>query len=181
MKKMKSAEQGFTLVEVLVSMVILGVGLLGIAALQSTAVKNTNTSNMRGQVAILAANLSNRIRLNRQEALVGTYLVNARPAVGVNCSQNTTCTGNQMANYDLRLWYRRLDDLLGAGKASAEIKCFIAGVEAVGGPCLVNAVFMITIKWKEQVGKDEEELVSASNDAVRDGLLERVYSTGFQL
>ena len=51
---------GFTLVEVLVTLVILSVGLLGIAALQTASLRNNLDSAMRSQASLLAADIAVR-------------------------------------------------------------------------------------------------------------------------
>lgn len=54
-----------TLVEVLVTLVIISVGLLGVAALQLATVRNNYDAFVRSQAAMLAADMLDRIRVNR--------------------------------------------------------------------------------------------------------------------
>jgi type IV pilus assembly protein PilV len=53
-----------TLVEVLVTLVLISVGLLGVAALQLTTLKNNQESYVRSQAAMLAADILDRMRSN---------------------------------------------------------------------------------------------------------------------
>jgi type IV pilus assembly protein PilV len=71
--KHTSAMRGFTLIEVLVTMVILSVGLLGMAALQLTGIRNNQGSAMRTQATMLAYDIVDRMRANRQAAVSGAY------------------------------------------------------------------------------------------------------------
>lgn len=58
------AQQGMTLIEVLVSLVILGVGLLGAAAIQLNALKYTDSSRISSQASFVAYDMLDRIRAN---------------------------------------------------------------------------------------------------------------------
>jgi type IV pilus assembly protein PilV len=58
----RQAQTGMTLVEVLVTLVLISVGLLGVAALQLTTLKNTQESYVRSQAALLAADMLDRMR-----------------------------------------------------------------------------------------------------------------------
>ncbi|CAI8947582.1 type IV pilus modification protein PilV [Pseudomonas sp. IT-P4] len=58
------AQEGMTLVEVLVALVILGVGLLGAAAFQLNALKYTDSARMTSQASFIAYDLMDRIRAN---------------------------------------------------------------------------------------------------------------------
>lgn len=60
--------RGLTLVEVLVTLVIISVGLLGVAALQLTTVRNNYDSFVRSQAAMLASDMLDRMRANRNRA-----------------------------------------------------------------------------------------------------------------
>lgn len=66
-------QRGMTLVEVLVTLVIISVGLLGVAALQLATVRNNYDAFVRSQAAMLAADVLDRIRVNRER--VGDYEV----------------------------------------------------------------------------------------------------------
>jgi len=60
----QGAQEGMTLVEVLVALVILGVGLLGAAAFQLNALKYTDSARMTSQASFIAYDLMDRIRAN---------------------------------------------------------------------------------------------------------------------
>ncbi|HCS45490.1 MAG TPA: type IV pilus modification protein PilV [Pseudomonas sp.] len=63
----KRAQEGMTLIEVLVALVILSVGLLGAAAIQLNALKYTDSSRMSTQASFIAYDLMDRIRANTTE------------------------------------------------------------------------------------------------------------------
>ncbi|CAM3732293.1 type IV pilus modification protein PilV [Rheinheimera salexigens] len=68
-----NSQQGVTLIEVLVSVLVLGVGLLGVAGLQTTSIKNTNSSYERTMSMILTENLVELMRSNPNIARTGGY------------------------------------------------------------------------------------------------------------
>ncbi len=105
---------GFTLVEVLVSLVILAIGLLGIAKLMLFSSHSNDSAYLRSQATALAYEILDAMRANRQEAIiVGTYNTAAAvPAVapGALCVGLGSCTTpTQVALYDLYQWGLRLN------------------------------------------------------------------------
>lgn len=68
------SQQGVTLIEVLIALLVLSVGLLGVAALQTNALKANQSSLMRSHATNLSYDISDRMRANRQDALDGAYL-----------------------------------------------------------------------------------------------------------
>ena len=105
--------QGFTLIEALVSLVVLSVGMIGIAALYAQGLGAGRTALFRTQAVNLAADMADRIRLNRtaQAAYAGAPANNScGPAGGVNC------TPAQMAADDLFVWNQQVQALLPNGQ-----------------------------------------------------------------
>ncbi len=76
-QKQASKQQGFTLIEVLVSMVILSIGLLGLAGLQTTGLRNNQSAYFASQAAIYANDMFERMRANRTAALADNYNIDA--------------------------------------------------------------------------------------------------------
>jgi len=66
-------QSGFSLVEVLVSLLVLSLGLLGLAALQSQSAKSTYSAYLRTQAAQYAYDMLDRMRANREAARTGAY------------------------------------------------------------------------------------------------------------
>ncbi|MBL8201317.1 MAG: type IV pilus modification protein PilV [Chromatiales bacterium] len=64
---------GTTLIEVLITVILVSVGLLGLAGLQLTSVQNTNSAAERFEATTLARDILERMRANRQQALNGLY------------------------------------------------------------------------------------------------------------
>ena len=94
-----SGQRGFTLVETLVALVVLSVGLLGVAALQLTSLRNNRGAHMRSQAATLSYEIMDRMRANRTAAVDGLYVVamGAAPAGGTLAARDLIAWKNQLA------------------------------------------------------------------------------------
>lgn len=97
--------RGFSLVEALVALLVLSIGLLGIAGLQLTAMRNNQAAYLRSQAVALADDILERIRANRGD--VAAYAV----ALG----GDPPATTSTMAETDLRAWLLTLGALLPQG------------------------------------------------------------------
>ena len=72
LKSARKLQGGFGLVEVLVALLIISVGLLGIAALQAMALKNTGSSMERSQAVIQSYSYLEVLRANRDQAVLSS-------------------------------------------------------------------------------------------------------------
>lgn len=68
-----SRQQGSTLLEVLVSIIIIAFGLLGLAGLQATSVKSNHSAYLRSQATLLAYDMGERMRAAREDSQNGIY------------------------------------------------------------------------------------------------------------
>jgi type IV pilus assembly protein PilV len=92
--------RGFTLVEVLVTVVVISVGLLGVIALQVVSLRNNHDSYIRTQATALADDIIDRIRSNRDNA--ASYTVALAGSL----------TGSSQAVDDVTEWKNQLKTLL---------------------------------------------------------------------
>ncbi len=109
---------GFSLIEVLITIVILMIGLLGLAGLQGRALTSQLESYQRSQALILLKDMENRINANRKNA--ADYVTESGTALGVGA----TCpvAASSVASVDKNEW---CNALMGA----AEVQ---SGVSAAG-------------------------------------------------
>ena len=114
---------GFTIVEVLISLLILSVGLMGLAALQVVGLQNTQGGAQRAQAAFLAYDITDRMRTNPAAVTAGSYNL-AAPVPGqgqvaivlVDCfGAAANCSAAQMAAHDLGQWQTQLGAYLNNG------------------------------------------------------------------
>lgn len=113
---------GFSLLEVLIALVILSVGLLGIAAMISGTMKANDSAYMRTQATGLAYNMIDRMRANTTATDNGQYDV-SMPASASTASEPSACTNNacdstQLAAYDVDQWEYDAAHLLPQGRGS---------------------------------------------------------------
>ncbi|UNK56708.1 type IV pilus modification protein PilV [Pseudoxanthomonas daejeonensis] len=109
---------GFSLVEVMVAVLILGVGLLGFALLQTMSVRFTQSANQRSQATNLAYDMLDQVRVNR--LAVGQYVGNYTGAT-TGCAPDGEVSAAKFRD----VWECRLGTALGAG-ATANV-AFNAG------------------------------------------------------
>jgi type IV pilus assembly protein PilV len=117
-------QRGFTLVEALISVLIMSIGLLGVAALQTRSLGSTNTASKRSQAVSLASDLADRMRSNRLAAdltAASNYTNiaaadNSCRAVHYAHTHNpVACTAVQLAADDLADWNARIAAILPSG------------------------------------------------------------------
>lgn len=71
--KSRRRQRGLTLIEVLVAILVVSVGLLGVAGLQATSLTANRVAYARTQATILAYDMADRMRVNREAALNGDF------------------------------------------------------------------------------------------------------------
>ncbi|WP_043320859.1 type IV pilus modification protein PilV [Microbulbifer sp. HZ11] len=133
-------QQGAGLIEVLVTVLILGTSLLALAALQSKSLQYNHSAYLRSQANILAYDILDRVRINR--ANVANY------SLGVDDAKPT---GSTLAQTDMNEWLTNIETMLPG--ADGGIECVAA-----------TSFCTVTIQWAEQnssgdASEDESEFV----------------------
>lgn len=166
--------RGFSLVEVMVALIIIAVGMLGIAKMQALGLSTTESSGTRSLVAIETASLAASMHVNRDYWVAGppppSFTVNVAPGTtpvindptGVlsaapSCGTTTACgTGmaSQIAAYDVQQWAAALTQVVPA--AQATVTC---NNTAIPVSCT------ITIVWAENVVSTSNTAAAASSGA----------------
>ena len=126
--------RGVGLIEVLVAVAILAFGLLGIAALQATALRNSQSSYQRSQAVTLSYSILDRMRANRTVTLANGY--NTTKTCTVSASDGT------QAGNDIRDWMQDTQAVLGTS-ACGTINC---SQPAATYQCT------ITVEWDDSRG-----------------------------
>jgi type IV pilus assembly protein PilV len=128
---------GFTLVEVLIALVIMSIGMLGIAGLYVHSMQAGRTSLFRHHAITLAGDVAERIRANPRAGV-------AYAAAGANnncVAGGVNCTPPQMAANDIFLWDQQAVDTLPNGT--------VAVAFADPNPGVTPPTYTITIGWTE--------------------------------
>jgi type IV pilus assembly protein PilV len=112
MMPMNLSDRGFTLLEVLVALVVLSIGLLGLAGLQLTSVTNTRDAYYRTQAIALSYDIADRMRANLNR--IADYDANTTTTPVAACRTTGGCINDtDMANDDLALWRQSVAALPG--------------------------------------------------------------------
>jgi len=114
-------ESGFTLLEILVTVIILAIGLLGVASLQNTSIKLSYDAYLRSQAALLSYDLMDRVRSNPNQAYSFDTISNGSKPTGdpTACiSLSTDCSPAAIANSDMVAWYEEASSVFADGKFS---------------------------------------------------------------
>ena len=151
MKLIRSRNRGFTLVEMLVALVVLSVGMLGIAGLFTVSLRSGGSAIQRMQAVNLAADMADRIRANRR---AGTAYTAAATATGTdkNCigASAVVCTTADMAATDIYVWKKAITAAFKGGTATGQVDYAAATLPTL------PATYTITVSWKEQAQASDE-------------------------
>ena len=110
---------GFTLLEVLIAIVVLSIGLLGLAGLQAAGLRNNNSAYMRTMATQQAYDMADRMRANRVAVLAGAYDNISGTGTNPDCI-TTGCTTAHMAQHDTFEWNTLNAALLPSGKGTVK-------------------------------------------------------------
>ncbi len=145
-KKPLSQTRGFSMIEILVTVVVLSIGLLGLAGMQLTGLKYNHSAYLRSQATLLASDIIDRMRANREMARQGNYdIAIGTSASSITCTAATAnCSPAELAAADLAEWKQQLKDLLPAGDGAI--------TRTVNGS---ETRFTVTIQWDDTRGEQE--------------------------
>ena len=135
-------QTGFSIIEVLVALLVLAIGLLGLAALQAQGLRFNHDAYVRSQATNLAYDIVDRMRANR--ANVAAYTT---PDPGLACDPT-----DASINMDLSCWYESLDATLPGGD----------------GLITANATanfYDVTVRWIDRTPRDFGGVVQVPSTA----------------
>ena len=128
--------RGDTMIEVLVTVLILAVGVLGVAAMQVTTFQNLSISHSASVAAMVADDFAERMRANDVEVLANTYNHTENPLSAFTDCAEVACTTSELAGYDIGSWWLALGANLPRGQGL---------VVRVG----TSRTFTLTVRWDE--------------------------------
>lgn len=173
---------GFTLVEVLVTVVIMAIGLLGIAKLHALTIASTSTARLRSLAALEAASLAAAMHTNRaywaaagrpppRITISGSKIVapddSALGSHTILCTSQSghalpICDTTELAAYDVQTWARDLAQLL--PNDTGTIECAAPAISApvpTGAPVTCK----IQIAWAEHAVAPNSQSVAQAGAA----------------
>jgi type IV pilus assembly protein PilV len=152
------ASRCFSLIEVMVAVLIISIGLLGVAKMQALSLSNTGNSRLRALAAVEAGSIASTMQADRgywtTVPVVGTDLTATITGATISASDTTlnaaptctgiatTCTVAQMAAYDLQSWATALNVVIPSDTVNIDCNLPVAGGFVT---CTV------TVKWIENL------------------------------
>lgn len=109
-----TSQHGFSMLEVLITLVIIATALLGTAGLQMYAMRMGQSGQFRTQAVFLASDISERMEANKAAAVAGNYalaLTSVSSVAATDCAA-TLCNSTQLASWDLSQWGASISNLL---------------------------------------------------------------------
>ncbi|TXT27358.1 MAG: type IV pilus assembly protein PilV [Gallionellaceae bacterium] len=107
-------QRGFSMLEILITLVIVAIALLGTAGLQVYAMRMGHGGQLRTQAVFLASDIAERMEANKVAAVAGNYAVAAASspsAAAADCGA-VPCSGAALAGYDISQWENSIANLL---------------------------------------------------------------------
>ena len=120
-------QRGFTLLEVLVALVVVAIGLVGIAGLMMTGARNNQSAAQRSQASWLAYDVIDRMRANKVVAQSGAY----------NVALGSAPASTGVAQTDLTTWRTMLSTMLPSGDGSVQV---------------IGSVVTVQVRWDDSRG-----------------------------
>lgn len=108
-KSNRNSQSGFTLLEVLITLIVMAIGLLGLAGLQVVSLRNNHGAYLRSQAITQSYDIVDRMRANADQTAAysltnATYTFAAIGTQTAACDTTAGCTPALMAGHDLFKW-----------------------------------------------------------------------------
>lgn len=129
-------QSGFTLLEVLVAMLVLSIGLLGLAGLMAASMRNNESAYHSTQATWLAYDILDRIRANRTGAQAGAY---NGATLGSPAACSTAAATGSIAAQDIGNWKNALACALPAGDGEIAVTTTGANQDRI----------RVTVQWND--------------------------------
>jgi len=172
------SSRGFSLIELLVAVLVMGIGVLGVTALQMVSLQNNRAALVRAEAVQLAYDVMDRIRANPAGTPLGAdYAIDlgdGPPNPPGGYCQASSCTEAQMVDLDLAVWKCQLGNYRGEATcqdmfddgllpANAAGDAQQAGIPNGDGSIVVNGdgVIQVTVQWRDMDGADQSIVIDS--------------------
>lgn len=149
MNKLAKGQSGLGMIEILVALLILSIGLLGLAAMQVTSTKMTSQAQQKTQAILLAEDMIERVRANRDNA--GTY-------DGITVDSDDSCetdfapdASSTVAANDEDEWINSVRCLLGNGQGDVTVNT-------------ANETVDVDLSWDMRMDDDNESFIENEDE-----------------
>ena len=193
--KQQKFATGFTLVEVMVTIVVVSIGLLGLAGLQISGLRANMSSEARSKATLMANDIIERMRANplglnnatvaaddNQYANIDTDNLNCGADPAAFCSNKNgviadNCTAAQMAVFDAWVWgcgMPVVGNVLPGGvtnqlvRGRGVVTCNDADGGVDGDACTIGSTYTVTVSWSElSPNASPDANVAAGDDTIK--------------
>ncbi len=138
----RDSAAGFTLIEIMVSLVILAVALLGIAGVHGLSTRYTNKSYFRSQAVNQAYDILDRMRANPDGISTGNYSRDFSSNTPAGNCLLSSCSPSDLASFDLSEWNDLNRSVLPSGSGFVTVEGFNVSV---------------VVRWIEHTGRNGEK------------------------
>ncbi len=142
-------QHGFSMIEILITLVIVSLALLGSAGLQAYAIKTNLGGQYRNQAAFLVADIVERMEANKLYS-VTTSGYNTGLAQTIDCTTNN-CSPTQLAAYDMTNWQSTVSGVLPSGTGT--VTQLVAGNPST---------YQVTVNWVDRKTNAQYSAASAA-------------------
>lgn len=175
------SQQGATMIEIMIAILVFSVGLLGLASTQTLGLTNTQSALSRSYAAQLSYELVDIMRLNRTVTSGAGGAVNIFDGLNTtdsatfiyvetaNCWSDTGCTASEMAAHQVAVWAERMQTILPDGQAALALNA--------------DGIYTLTMTWVDVKSEAEQAAAAGVADVSGDDSGSNVfrYEMRFQL
>jgi len=171
------AQDGFTLVEILVAVVVLSFGVLGVVGMQAAALQSNRAARNQSTAVALGRELGDMMRGNKDVALatsttanpylIANYPTTAAPTMSGNCFTSACTSTLAVAQFDMNQWLARVRAELPQARV---VVCFddTPYGSSTGQPqwacnSASNQTLVVKIGWTQQALRASDAAIKASN------------------
>ncbi len=148
-RNVRNRSKGFTLIEVLVAILIVAVGILGVAGMQVVSLQQNRNALLRDQALQLGNDILDRMRANALTDYATVEFVD-EPAASKNCNDES-CDRNEMSEFDIAQWKCSLNPINSSDEVYAICTDFgITNASLPQGKGSIErdgSVHVITVEW----------------------------------
>ena len=157
---MKRNTHGFTLIEVMIAMLVMSLGMLGIASTLITAVRSASSNYLKQQAVQYTYDIADRMRSNfilaKDPTAANPYItaLSAPAAAAAKDCTAAVCSTAEMAAYDVWQWKSTLKNNLPGGLGS---------ITVAAGPLSGTDLVTVVVQWSDQPAQSTFKQAVAPN------------------
>ena len=168
MKKIISKQAGFSLLEILITLVVISVGVLGLTGLKLIAIKGENESHFRHEASLLMMDLADRIRTNVAGVDNGDYAATggisiADDGIPAKDCNTAACNSTELARFDKYAVAKNISRVIPGSSVSISCPNACKTIPETATTAEVKQLHTIKVTWKEKKQKEEDSSLDDEN------------------